>query len=276
MDRKVSWIRRKDLHVLTTGNLLYTTDVRFRMLHLAGSPYWTLEVASPTLDDAGVYECQVSTQPKIYQRFYLNIIVPKAEITGTQQLFMKAGSNINITCLVTGAVRGTLIKWYHILSRPRNGVSVIELNIGDRGGVQLVTDKNRGSSWLLVSNASWKDAGNYTCAPEYSQPASITVHILNEETPAAMQHDLQPSSEGRKSILPLYHLTAIFSMLNIISIFLLEGRTWTLISQSELMRTLVCLTCLLSCLIWNSWSTCIPRLWNSVEEISISLIDLLC
>ncbi|KAK7070055.1 hypothetical protein SK128_012418, partial [Halocaridina rubra] len=73
MDRKVSWIRRKDLHVLTTGNLLYTTNEKFRVLHLAGSPYWTLEMVSPTLDDAGVYECQVSTQPKIYQRFYLNV-----------------------------------------------------------------------------------------------------------------------------------------------------------------------------------------------------------
>ncbi|XP_050708764.1 uncharacterized protein LOC126993637, partial [Eriocheir sinensis] len=60
-DKKVSWIRRKDLHVLTTGNFTYTTDTRFRALHLPGSPFWSLEVDRPAITDSGLYECQVST-----------------------------------------------------------------------------------------------------------------------------------------------------------------------------------------------------------------------
>ncbi|XP_066965331.1 uncharacterized protein [Macrobrachium rosenbergii] len=202
-DRKVSWIRRRDLHVLTTGAFTYTTDVRFRVLHLEGSPYWTLEVGSPTINDSGVYECQVSTQPKIFRRFTLNVIVPRAEITGTQQIFMKAGSDINITCVVAGAVRGASVKWYHVLPQPRNGVSTIEINIGERGGVQLVTDKNEGTSWLLVTHATWKDAGNYTCAPAYARPASVSVHVLDEETPAAMQHDLLQPTSGSQRLSPV-------------------------------------------------------------------------
>ncbi|XP_068237427.1 uncharacterized protein [Palaemon carinicauda] len=221
-DRKVSWIRRKDLHVLTTGAFTYTTDVRFRVVHLEGSPYWTLEVGSPSVNDSGVYECQISTQPKIFRRFTLNVIVPRAEITGTQQIFMKAGSDINITCIVAGAVRGATVKWYHVLPQPRNGVSTIEINVGERGGVQLVTDKNEGTSWLLVTHATWKDAGNYTCAPAYAKPASVSVHVLDgvlvaEETPAAMQHDLQPSSGS--VLLSTVPLSFLLVMLNLLHAF---------------------------------------------------------
>ncbi|XP_069166034.1 uncharacterized protein [Procambarus clarkii] len=193
VDRKVSWIRRRDLHVLTTGAFTYTTDVRFRALHLVGSPYWTLQVDDPLVTDSGVYECQVSTQPKIFRRFTLNVVVPSAEIQGTHQMFMKAGSDINITCIVTGNVRGSHVTWYHALPRQSKSAVLEEINAGGRGGVQLVTDKHAGTSWLLVTHATWRDAGNYTCAPANARPASVAIHVLDEEAPAAMQHDLQAS-----------------------------------------------------------------------------------
>ncbi|KAK3850877.1 hypothetical protein Pcinc_042442 [Petrolisthes cinctipes] len=186
-DRKVSWIRRRDLHVLTTGNFTYTTDKRFRALHLPGSPFWSLQIHTPTVEDSGVYECQVSTQPKISRRFRLRVVVPMAAITGTREIFMKAGSDINITCVVKGAIRGAPVTWYHVLPRPSRRESVVirgddeteVINEGGRGGVQLVTDKNGGNSWLLVNRATWKDAGNYTCAPAHAMPDSVSVHVLD-------------------------------------------------------------------------------------------------
>ncbi|KAG7155339.1 Zwei Ig domain protein zig-8-like 24, partial [Homarus americanus] len=176
---QVSWIRRKDLHVLTTGAFTYTTDGRFRALHLVGSPYWTLQVDAPLVSDSGVYECQVSTQPKIFRRFTLSVVVPSAEIQGTHQMFMKAGSDINITCIVTGNVRGSPVTWYHTLPRHTTSVEVEEINAGGRGGVQLVTDKHAGTSWLLVTHATWRDAGNYTCAPANARPATVAIHVLD-------------------------------------------------------------------------------------------------
>ncbi|XP_050711924.1 uncharacterized protein LOC126995991 [Eriocheir sinensis] len=68
----------------------------------------------------------------------------------------------------------------------------MEINAGGRGGVQLVTDKNSGTSWLLVTHATWRDAGNYTCAPVHATPASVSVHVL-DEAPAELQNDPQPS-----------------------------------------------------------------------------------
>ncbi|XP_071534656.1 hemicentin-2-like isoform X2 [Panulirus ornatus] len=194
-DRKVSWIRRKDVHVLTTGDFTYTTANKFRALHLPGSPYWTLQVDNPTVSDSGIYECQVSTQPKIFRSFTLNVVVPNATITGVREMFMKAGSDINITCVIKGAIRGAPITWYHVLPRPPHTTEQVEeIKTSDRGGVQVVTDKHAGTSWLLVTRATWRDAGNYTCAPDYAKPASVSVHVLDEEAPAELHHDPQPSS----------------------------------------------------------------------------------
>nr|XP_053632766.1 uncharacterized protein LOC128688801 [Cherax quadricarinatus] len=70
---------------------------------------------------------------------------------------------------------------------------VEEINAGGRGGVQVVTDKHAGTSWLLVTHATWRDAGNYTCAPAHATPATVSVHVLDEEVPAGLHHDLHPS-----------------------------------------------------------------------------------
>ncbi|KAK4290234.1 hypothetical protein Pmani_036851, partial [Petrolisthes manimaculis] len=73
-DRRVSWIRRRDLHVLTLDAFTYTTDTRFRAVHIKPSPYWVLSVSDPVVSDSGYYECQVSTVPKIFKRFTLQVV----------------------------------------------------------------------------------------------------------------------------------------------------------------------------------------------------------
>ena len=71
---QVSWVRQRDLHILTAGMFTYTSDKRFRALHSAGSQEWTLKVLAATLSDSGVYECQVSTEPKISLAFMLRVV----------------------------------------------------------------------------------------------------------------------------------------------------------------------------------------------------------
>ena len=59
----MSWIRHRDTHILTVGSFPYTGDKRFSALHREGTNEWTLQIVDPTLDDSGLYECQVSTKP---------------------------------------------------------------------------------------------------------------------------------------------------------------------------------------------------------------------
>lgn len=57
---QVSWVRRRDWHILTSGLLTYTKEGRFTMHHDEGSTKWTLAIKYLKLEDQGVYECQVS------------------------------------------------------------------------------------------------------------------------------------------------------------------------------------------------------------------------
>ncbi|KAJ8943978.1 hypothetical protein NQ318_013559 [Aromia moschata] len=176
----VSWIRKRDLHILTVGILTYTNDQRFQSLHTDGSDEWTLKVASPQTRDSGVYECQVSTEPKISQAYKLSVVVSKAKIIGNPELYIRSGSDINLTCVVLQTPDPpSFIYWYR-------GGSVI--NYSQRGGINVVTEKQTRTSRLLISRALPEDSGNYTCSPSTSDAASVLVHVLQGEQPAAMQH----------------------------------------------------------------------------------------
>lgn len=97
--------------------------------------------------------------------------VSKAEILGNSEIFVKSGSDINLTCLVVQSPEPpSFIYWY------RND-NVI--NYSSRGGINVLTEKQTKTSRLLISRAQPPDSGNYTCSPSSSEPASVIVHVLN-------------------------------------------------------------------------------------------------
>lgn len=53
------------------------------------------------------------------------------------------------------------------------------VNYSQRGGINVVTEKQTRTSRLLISRALPADSGNYTCAPSSSDSASVVVHVLN-------------------------------------------------------------------------------------------------
>lgn len=73
-DRAVSWIRKRDLHILTIGIMTYTNDQRFQAEHIEGSHDWQLKISYVQEKDSGIYECQVSTEPKISLAFRLAVV----------------------------------------------------------------------------------------------------------------------------------------------------------------------------------------------------------
>lgn len=84
---------------------------------------------------------------------------------------MISGSNINLTCRVTGTPEPPqYIYWY------REGSLI---NYSSRGGISVVTDKLSRTSRLVVTRAKPADSGNYTCAPANADPASVNVYIIS-------------------------------------------------------------------------------------------------
>ncbi|XP_031771625.1 zwei Ig domain protein zig-8-like isoform X3 [Apis florea] len=72
-DRVVSWMRKRDLHILTSSIYTYTGDERFSVKHPEASDEWTLKIDYVQQRDAGVYECQVNTEPKMNLAFVLRV-----------------------------------------------------------------------------------------------------------------------------------------------------------------------------------------------------------
>ncbi|XP_050679474.1 protein sidekick-2-like isoform X2 [Leptidea sinapis] len=190
-NRTVSWMRKRDLHILTSHIFTYTGDARFSVLHPEPSDDWDLKVDYVQPRDAGVYECQINTEPKINMAVVLTVEAAAATIWGSQDVYVKKGSTISLTCSVnvhSSPPSSASVLWYH-------GTSVVDFD-SPRGGISLETEKTEGgtTSKLLVTKAALTDSGNYTCVPSNAHPASVAVHVLNGEHPAAMQTSNRASS----------------------------------------------------------------------------------
>lgn len=71
---QVSWIRSKDLHILTSGRHTFSSDSRFESVHSSSSgDFWGLRIRGVHISDTGQYECQVNTDPKMSLAIYLNV-----------------------------------------------------------------------------------------------------------------------------------------------------------------------------------------------------------
>ncbi|XP_046827034.1 zwei Ig domain protein zig-8-like isoform X2 [Vespa crabro] len=180
-NRTVSWMRKKDVRILTSMETTYTADKRFAII--GKSPNWDLRIDSVQPEDAGIYECQVNTEPKMDRAVNLKVLDVQAKILGSEEVYVKKGSKISLTCTVDMQdVPPSNVTWYH-------AGSVIDFD-SPRGGVSLETEKGKSftKSMLVITRALLNDSGNYTCFSNKAAPASVVVHVLNGEHPAAMQH----------------------------------------------------------------------------------------
>ncbi|XP_045488157.1 uncharacterized protein LOC111001284 [Pieris rapae] len=178
-DGIVSWIRRKDYHLLTVGLTTYSSDQRFQAIHLQHSEDWTLKVRFVQSRDAGIYECQVSSHPPTSIFLHLDVVEARAQISGPTEKYLKPGSTLRLQCSVVQTTEApAFVFWYH---------NSRMINYDAERGINVTTDTEQRLSDLLIPAASVSHAGNYTCVPNNAVPASIYVHIFNGENPAAMQ-----------------------------------------------------------------------------------------
>ncbi|XP_076387580.1 protein amalgam isoform X3 [Megachile rotundata] len=113
-NKTVSWVRHRDIHLLTVNYYIYTSDQRIQSIHNPNTEEWILKILNPQKKDSGIYECQVSTTPPTSRRVYLTVVEPETEIAGGPDLFINKYSTINLTCLVKYAPDPpSTIVWSH-------------------------------------------------------------------------------------------------------------------------------------------------------------------
>uniref|UniRef100_A0A8D8QJE9 Ig-like domain-containing protein n=1 Tax=Cacopsylla melanoneura TaxID=428564 RepID=A0A8D8QJE9_9HEMI len=89
-EQTVSWIRTSELSILTSNIFTFTSDERFSVQHPDGdSAAWGLRITGVRLEDAGEYECQVSTFPKLRHTVRLTV---KGKV-----MFPKLGHTVRLT-----------------------------------------------------------------------------------------------------------------------------------------------------------------------------------
>ncbi|XP_049822414.1 hemicentin-2-like [Aethina tumida] len=183
-NKSVSWIRRRDAHILTVDRYTFIADDRFQAFLVEATDTWTLQVKYVQARDAGQYECQVSTEPKMSHFITLNVVVPKIEIPGGNERFVKTGSPVQLKCVITQSLEEpAYIFWYH------NGERVLKNDIRmEREGSETTV------STLIIYHTRHEDSGNYTCSPSNLDSASVLLHVLNGEHPAAMQRGKNSAS----------------------------------------------------------------------------------
>ena len=72
-ESQVSWVRGRDIRLLTIGLITYTSDKRFVSSNPARGQDWFLKIHYTRKQDAGSYLCQVSTSPPITRTVYLHV-----------------------------------------------------------------------------------------------------------------------------------------------------------------------------------------------------------
>ncbi|XP_053638647.2 protein sidekick-1-like isoform X1 [Cherax quadricarinatus] len=192
--KDVSWIRQRDLHILTVGIFTYTSDDRFQVVHLPESDHWYLDILSVTFRDAGVYECQVSNSPKVSLPIRLIVLgVQEADIIGPREVYIQHGSTISLHCEVQAGVEvAGAVLWL-------KGSSTLNYS-SPRGGISMEVEKTptKTMSKLYITRAVKTDSGNYTCAPVYALPDSVKVMVVNagEESAAAVHSSVEALRAG--------------------------------------------------------------------------------
>ena len=188
----VSWIRQKDLQILTVGSHKFTTDQRISVKHNPRNEDFMLMIRLVSMEDLGQYECQINTSPvkttvvtiKLHKStpalhtsnpgsnpHQTTQQTPKLElpensgsstsIIGSPDIYFQAGSLVNISCLVNSLKEPEHIFWYH------NGEVISYYSA--RGGISIVRkiwkDDTITISSLIIRQAGDEDQGKYTCRP---------------------------------------------------------------------------------------------------------------
>ncbi|XP_018323272.1 zwei Ig domain protein zig-8 isoform X2 [Agrilus planipennis] len=195
-DKVVSWIRKKDLLIISSGMFTFSGDNRFEPVYSPGRNFWGLRIRGVKESDTGQYECQVNTDPKMSLAINLTVsdrdhIVDdlkgdrRISIKGPGQLHVHSGSSVILTCEVSWTSQNhfkrkkrnnkkakPVIKWFH------NGFEISFETRRDGLSLENNSDELCATSRLRLASVKEQDVGQYTCSDGVSVPASVNLYVI--------------------------------------------------------------------------------------------------
>ncbi|KAK7115666.1 hypothetical protein V1264_001495 [Littorina saxatilis] len=184
-DREVAWRSIQDDSFLTIGKVTWVQDSNLVLEHLRkgdGVTSWDLIFRRVRLDQAGDYECQVTSQEQHVRMVTLTVI---DEPTYNSQLIVPTGQMIHLVCNVSAENTTDFdLAWHkngHMVDSHTFPYIVIT-RYQIQSSRTFVTD-------LIIDNASLDDSGIYTCR-------TSSRHVLETSKVTVVRSD--PSSNKRE------------------------------------------------------------------------------
>uniref|UniRef100_A0A336LY99 CSON004974 protein n=1 Tax=Culicoides sonorensis TaxID=179676 RepID=A0A336LY99_CULSO len=190
-DRMVLWMRAVDLTVLTVGDITFTQDRRISSeFPHGGENSWGLIIKNVQHTDAGRYECQINTEPKMKR--YVNLVVKEhqqmdtpfygTQIFGSKEQVVKPHTSVTLTCksivLESKGIDGSQNQYTSkSITWAKNDQLLNEKM--SRGGVLIETEHNSPTviSKLTLAMVTGDDSGIYTCKSSAGSD-SIQLHVI--------------------------------------------------------------------------------------------------
>ncbi|KAL0821379.1 hypothetical protein ABMA28_005967 [Loxostege sticticalis] len=213
-DKAVSWVRSRDLQILSHAGQVFTADARVSagLVRAGALSRHTLRIARLRAADAGRYECQLNTEPKMSLFYNLTVVdepMPVVVISaeGGRAVHAALGGAATLSCDARYDPPPRDLPLPPLDIRWTKDGQPVNLQ-SSRGGVSLDTERWawRAVSRLTLAGLAEEDAGVYTCAA--SDVAETVLLDVGLESPMeAMQRD--QSADNSASSLQRYTFCAL-------------------------------------------------------------------
>ncbi|KAL5273751.1 hypothetical protein ACFFRR_000474 [Megaselia abdita] len=175
--KTISWIRMVDKHIIAVNKTIFVNDGRFHSNFLHDADHWSLQIKYINKSDEGLYECQVSADPKISILVYLHVVEPTIHFQGDTNQHIKDGSEMTLKCVIKDAVEVPwFVNWFF-----NDQPIYLPNNLGWESKIEKVNsslaDRFDMIASLRIPSIGKSNSGNYTCLPSNSEGTTVVVHV---------------------------------------------------------------------------------------------------
>ncbi|KAK3096643.1 hypothetical protein FSP39_001982 [Pinctada imbricata] len=174
--KSVVWRKATKKTPLTVGTFTYVGDSRYQIHHVIHRDQWNLHIRNVSRDDAGVYECQVSSKQRDIRRHF-TLKVKAINITG--KTYIDKGQRLHLHCRAAGNVYPPEeLDWF------KDGTEISSKEEGKITIDKSVSIQDRTiESTLEIAHMSLQDAGTYVCRASKTLVTNVKVNVLNASSP---------------------------------------------------------------------------------------------
>ncbi|XP_042210757.1 hemicentin-2-like isoform X2 [Homarus americanus] len=187
-DATVTWMRERDVTILTSGRYTYDGEDRTHILHHPDTDDWTITIDDVKQSDEGAYLCMLSSLPPVTMTVWLTVATgveeeepggPIIVETHSTNVTVEEGDTAILNCRVDNLGDATVF-WYRNVDLTLLSAGT-DLYIAD--GRFIAKHKEGSKDWqLLITSVQTSDSGWYNCVVVADSPINhqVWLNVIGE------------------------------------------------------------------------------------------------